>query len=69
MTEERLIELEIKVSYQDDLLQTLNTIIATQQRQIDCLEHAYKTMAERVNSLANKTAEDTAPTYEIPPHY
>lgn len=69
MTEDRLIELEIKMSYQDDLLQTLNTIIATQQRQIDRLEQAYKSMSERVNSLAVKTADDAQQTYEIPPHY
>ena len=69
MTEDRLIELEIKMSYQDDLLQTLNTIIATQQRQIDRLEQAYQSMSERVNSLAVKTSDDAQQTYGIPPHY
>lgn len=69
MTENRLIELEIKVAYQDDLLQTLNTIIATQQQQIDRLERAYKTMHERVSSLALKMPEESSPTHEIPPHY
>jgi SlyX protein len=57
------------MSYQDDLLQTLNTIIATQQRQIDRLEQAYQSMSERVNSLAVKTSDDAQQTYEIPPHY
>ncbi len=69
MTENRLIELEIKVAYQDDLLQTLNTIIATQQQQIDRLERAYKTMHERVSSLALKMPEESSPMHEIPPHY
>ena len=67
--ENRLIELEIKVAYQDDLLQTLNDIIATQQQQIDRLENAYNTMYERVNHLSQKLPEDGQTNYEIPPHY
>ena len=69
LIEDRLIELEIKLSYQDDLLLTLNTIVATQQRQIDRLEKAYQAMSERVNSLATKMPDDAPQMYEIPPHY
>jgi SlyX protein len=69
MTENRLIELEIKAAYQEDLLQTLNDIIAAQQQQIDRLEHAYKTMHERVNNLSSKLPEDMTQQHEIPPHY
>ena len=69
MTDNSLIELEIKMAYQDDLLQTLNDIIATQQQQIDRLERAYKTMHERVDNLSSKIPEDASPQYELPPHY
>jgi SlyX protein len=69
MLENRIIELEIKVAYQEDLLQTLNDIIATQQQQIDRLSHAYKSMHERVTNLALKMPEDFPQTHEIPPHY
>lgn len=69
MIENQIIELEIKVAYQEDLLQTLNDIIATQQRQIDWLSLAYKTVNERVTSLALKIPEDSQQTQEIPPHY
>lgn len=69
MTENRLIELEIKAAYQDDLLQTLNDIIATQQQQIDRLERAYKTIHERVDNLASKSPDDTSLQHELPPHY
>ncbi|MFI3181050.1 MAG: SlyX family protein [Methylococcales bacterium] len=69
MTENRLIELEIKAAYQDDLLQTLNDIIATQQQQIDRLERAYKNIHERVDSLASKSPDDSAIQHELPPHY
>lgn len=69
MLENRIIELEIKVAYQEDLLQTLNDIIATQQQQIDNLSHAYKSMHERVTNLALKMPDNVNQTYEIPPHY
>lgn len=69
MLENRIIELEIKIAYQEDLLQTLNDIVATQQQQIDQLSHAYKNMNERVASLALKLPEDALPIHEIPPHH
>ena len=69
MIENRLIEFEIKAAYQEDLLQTLNDIIATQQQKIDHLERVYKTMHERVNNLTSKTPEESTTNYELPPHY
>lgn len=69
MTENRIIELEIKVAYQEDLLQTLNDIVAMQQKQIAALEHAYNAMHEKVTNLALKLPEETALIHEIPPHY
>ena len=69
MIENRLIELEIKVAYQDDLLRTFDDIIAAQQQQVDRLEKAYKTMLERVNGLASKMPDDASQQHEIPPHY
>jgi SlyX protein len=69
MTENAIIELEIKIAYQEDLLQTLNDIVAKQQLRLDALEYAYKSMSEKVASLALKQPEESAPQYEIPPHY
>lgn len=69
MSENRLMELEIKVSYQEDLLQILNDIIAKQQQQIDRLETAFKNVNERVQSLASKMPDDLTQQHEIPPHY
>lgn len=70
MLENRIIELEIKVAYQEDLLQVLNDIIAVQQQHIDNLSYAYKTIQERVMNLALKLPDDMLlPTHEIPPHY
>jgi len=65
--EHRLTELEIKFSYADDLLDTLNSQIARQQDLIDRL------VAE-VAELRRRREDDPAPGFrslrdELPPHY
>ena len=63
----RLTELEIKLSYAEDLLDTLNTLVARQQDQIDRL------LAE-VADLKRRQPQDAQPAFrslrdELPPHY
>lgn len=64
--EARLVELEVKASYADDLLETLNTIVAQQQQQIDRL-------MREVQQLRQQSAEGPAAPRnlrdELPPHY
>ena len=69
MNEKRLIELEIKVAYQDDLLHDLNAIVSQQQRQIDRLEQTCKLLHERIVSLSDNRPESAAIEHEIPPHF
>jgi SlyX protein len=62
----RLTELEVKVSYTDDLVDTLNTIVAQQQQLIDRL-------VREVQQLRRQSAEGPATPRnlrdELPPHY
>lgn len=67
MTEQRLIELEIKLAYQEDLLQELNSIVAQQQMQISRLEETCKLLYERLKSLS--FVEELDQTDNQPPHY
>jgi len=68
MNNDRIIELEIKAVYQEDLLQALNQIVAGQQQQIDRLENTVKLLHERLLSLsAERSSSDNA--IEKPPHY
>ncbi|MFW5330489.1 SlyX family protein [Hydrogenophaga sp. ZJX-1] len=65
--EDRLTELEIKASYADDLLDTLNTVVARQQEQIDLL-------LREVSQLRRQGADSGSPGFrnprdELPPHY
>lgn len=63
-TDQRLIDLEIKASYTEDLLDTLNRQVATQQAQIDAL-------VRRVAQLQDQMPERGAGSLrdELPPHY
>jgi SlyX protein len=69
--EERLIELEIKAAYQEDLLQALNSVVSQQQQQIDRLEMTCTLLNERIKSVSNQRqeGENTGHAHEIPPHY
>ena len=67
--EERLIELEIKAAYQEDLVQALNGAVSRQQQQIDRLEATCWLLNERIKSLAVDGKESAGGGLEIPPHY
>lgn len=65
--EERLEQLEIKLSYAEDLLDSLNTLVARQQDQIDRL-------LREVAELRRQRADEPTATFrslrdELPPHY
>jgi SlyX protein len=68
MNDDRIIELEIKAAYQEDLLQELNKIVGQQQLQIDRLEATCRLLNERIKSLpAEGSSGETIE--EVPPHY
>lgn len=68
--ESRITELEIKVSYQDDLLETLNDIVTQQQQHIDRLQQQLQALYQWVQSgVQSGGASVDDPRHEIPPHY
>ncbi len=69
--ENRIIELEIKAAYQEDLLQALNNVVSQQQQQIDRLEMTCTLLNERIKSLSSQRpeGENAGSLHEIPPHY
>ena len=70
MSENRFIELETKLAYQEDSQRQLSDVVARQQQQIDTLEAALRALIERVNSLSVQQGEaKDAPADEVPPHY
>jgi SlyX protein len=69
MDDNRLIELEIKAAYQDDLLQDLNKIVSQQQHKISQLEATCKMLHERIKSLSTEGGHSNEVIDETPPHY
>ncbi|MGB1923307.1 MAG: SlyX family protein [Alcanivorax sp.] len=64
----RFLDIETKLAYQEDLVASLNQIVSNQQRKLDELEAAYRKLVDRVveqsEELAALRIEDAPP-----PHY
>jgi SlyX protein len=67
--EERIIDLEIRLSRQDDLVDTLNTQVYRQQKKIDELEKLSVALAGRLRELAITANQRQSVVDERPPHY
>ncbi len=64
----RLTELETKVAFQDDLLESLNRIVAEQQQQMDMMQQQLQMLYDQLRSLAPSNIAQGAAD-ERPPHY
>lgn len=65
--DERLMALEIKASYAEDLLERLDLIIIRQQDQIDRLQREVQRLRQPIGDQDN--AGQRNPRDELPPHY
>ncbi len=63
----RLSEIEIKLSFSEDLLEELNRIVARQQQQIAALEQQLREL--RLQMQRSQPADEGGSGHEIPPHY
>ncbi|AWW50050.1 SlyX family protein [Polynucleobacter paneuropaeus] len=66
MSEERITNLEIKLSFAEDLIEKLNHRVYEQQQQLEFLYRELKSLKEQSssNNSAGSNLRD-----EIPPHY
>lgn len=65
--EDRITELEVKLAFAEDLLETLNTTVYRQQERIDQLERVVRELRQLV--LQAIPTEQRSLRDEIPPHY
>ncbi|PID44664.1 MAG: SlyX protein [Proteobacteria bacterium] len=66
--EVRLEELETRSAFQEDILESLNKVIADQQKEIDQLWHASQILKDQIRKLeydSGEKGDGDAP----PPHY
>ncbi len=68
--EQRILELETRYSFLDDLLQKLNEVIVQQQRQIEDQGRIAGMLQQRIVELSEgNSAGGANPADERPPHY
>ena len=67
MNEDRLVDIEIKLTRQEDIVDTLNRTVYEQQKKIDELEALCTALAHRVKDLTDASQQN--PLNERPPHY
>ena len=67
MMEDRITNLEIKLSFTEDLIDQLNQTIYKQQQQIEFLYRELKSIKEQASG--EDGAGNDGPKDEIPPHY
>jgi SlyX protein len=64
--EDRIIELETRLTYQDDLLQKLDEVVATQQKEIEELKLQVRHISQQLQVAHRNSPQSEEPP---PPHY
>ncbi len=62
--EARLAEIEIKLSYTEDLLEELNLTVYRQQQQIELMQQELRALNQQADDGQPRNLRD-----ELPPHY
>ncbi len=65
----RLDELESRLAFQDDLIESLNQVITRQDREITTMASQIKDLFTRISEQAETATPGTSAEHEIPPHY
>ena len=68
MDEERLVDIEIKLTRTEDMLDALNQVIYEQQKKIERLEALYTAMLRRMPEPSGDDQRQGI-LHEKPPHY
>ena len=66
--ESRLTDVEVKLAFQDDLLEALNQTVADQQRRIDLLQDEIRILYQQLKSLQPSMLAEVTDE-PPPPHY
>jgi SlyX protein len=66
----RIDELESRLAFQDDLIESLNEVITRHDRDLARVSNQISDLSARLTDLAESgTGPGTASEHEIPPHY
>jgi SlyX protein len=67
MTEQRLIDIEVKLAHQEHALDEISQVLTDQQAQLSRLEQVCRSLAERLRSISEGTSAGEHD--DKPPHY
>ncbi|MGD2128100.1 MAG: SlyX family protein [Lysobacterales bacterium] len=68
--EERMQELESRLAFQDDLIESLNGVVVRQDRELTRLVRRLDELERKLAEMAEAAAlSGTPPGHEVPPHY
>lgn len=67
----QIADLESRLAFQDDTIETLNQLVIQQSDQIQRMEHKLKLLGQRLQQLQERSddQEPNDPADEVPPHY
>lgn len=69
MIEERLVELETQITFQDETIKDLSDVIYKQQQELERLATLCAALERQSKELAESDPGSDAPANEKPPHY
>lgn len=68
--EDRLVDIETKIAFQEDAVEELNKVIYQQQQKLDRLESICESLVNHIRDLRETASENQAvAANEKPPHY
>ena len=65
----RIVDLEMKLGFQEQLVDELNEVVTRQQGQIDQLEKMMHRLTDSLTDIQEATTGPRRPEDEVPPHY
>jgi SlyX protein len=69
MDDARVVDLEVKLGYQEQMLDDLNEVVTRQQGQIDRLEKMVEQLTDSISDVQEASSGPRRPEDERPPHY
>ena len=69
MNDERLMDIEIKLAFQEKVIKELNQVVYEQQQEIDRLSAVCELVLKRTREFSNFIPGSDGPADDKPPHY
>jgi len=68
-SEERLIDIETKIAYQEKMIKDLNDALYEQQQEMERIGDVCRSLVKQIRELSGAALGIDSPANEKPPHY